>query len=77
MKSVLVLGPGCSKCQILHSHAVQAVEELGIECEVIKISDLRQIMALGVMSTPGLVVNGTVRSVGRVISVADIKEMLK
>ncbi len=76
MKNILVLGPGCSKCQVLHAHAVQAVAELGIECEVTKITDLRQIMALGVMSTPGLVIDGNVKSVGRVVPVVEIKEML-
>jgi len=76
MKSILILGPGCSKCKVLASHAEQAVSELGIECEVTKITDLQQIMALGVMMTPGLVIDGNVRSVGRVVPVEEIKQML-
>jgi len=76
MKSILVLGPGCSKCKVLASHAEQAVSELGIECEVTKITDLQQIMALGVMMTPGLVIDGNVKSVGRVVPVEEIKKML-
>jgi small redox-active disulfide protein 2 len=60
----------------LATHAEQAVKELGIDCEVEKITDLRQIMALGVMMTPGLVIDGTVKSVGRVVPVEEIKQML-
>ncbi|MBM3326502.1 MAG: thioredoxin family protein [Calditrichaeota bacterium] len=77
MRSILVLGPGCSKCKVLAAHAEQAVQELGIEYEIQKITDLKQIMALGVMMTPGLVIDGTVKSVGRVVPVEEIKSMLK
>ena len=76
MKRILILGPGCSKCKLLATHAEQAVKELGIDCEVEKITDLQQIMALGVMMTPGLVIDGTVKSVGRVVPVEEIKKML-
>jgi small redox-active disulfide protein 2 len=61
---------------VLATHAEQAVKELGIECEIEKITDLQQIMALGVMMTPGLVIDGTVKSVGRVVPVEEIKKML-
>lgn len=77
MKSVQVLGPGCSKCKVLAAHVEQAVEELGIECEVHKITDLQQIMSFGVMMTPGLVIDGKVTSIGRVVPVEEIKGMLK
>jgi small redox-active disulfide protein 2 len=76
MKRILILGPGCSKCQLLASHAEQAAKELGIEYEIEKITDLKQIMALGVMMTPGLVIDGTVKSVGRVVPAEEIKNML-
>ncbi len=76
-KSIMVLGTGCSRCQTLATRAEQAAKELGIEYELIKINDLKQIMALGVMMTPGLVIDGNVKSVGKVLSVEEIKQMLK
>ncbi len=76
MKRIQILGPGCSKCQLLAAHAERAAQELGIEFEVEKITDLKQIMALGVMMTPGLVIDGTVKSVGRVLPVEEIKNLL-
>ncbi len=74
---IQVLGPGCSKCKQLAETATQAADELGIEYELEKISDLDKIMSFGVMMTPGLVINGEVKSVGKVPSLADLKSMLK
>lgn len=73
---LLVLGPGCTKCTRLAESAHRAATELGLPFELTKVSDLKQIMALGVMMTPALVVNGTVKVVGRVPSVDEIKSML-
>jgi len=61
---------------MLAAHAERAAQELGIEFEVVKVTDLKQIMALGVMMTPGLVIDGTVKSVGRVLPVEEIKNLL-
>ena len=74
---IQVLGPGCSKCKQLAKTATQAADELGIEYELEKISDLDKFMSFGVMMTPGLVINGEVKSVGKVPSLADVKSMLK
>lgn len=74
---VHVLGPGCAKCNQLAEMVTAAAVELGISCEMEKVSDFNQIMSFGVMMTPGLVVNGVVKSVGRVPSPNEIKEMLK
>jgi small redox-active disulfide protein 2 len=73
---VQILGPGCPKCRSLYQRAVQAARELGIECDIRKVSDLDEILAFGIMSTPALVVDGTVRIHGRVPSVDQLKEML-
>jgi small redox-active disulfide protein 2 len=54
-----------------------AAKELGIDYEIEKISDLNQIMSFGVMMTPGLVVNGEVKSVGKVPSLEEMKKMLQ
>ena len=74
---IQVLGTGCQKCKTLAQLTEQAVTELGIAAEITKVTDLREIMALGVMMTPALAVNGTVRVSGRVPGVAEIKAMLQ
>jgi small redox-active disulfide protein 2 len=73
---ILVLGPGCSRCKTLLQLTEKAVKELGVPAEINKVTDLKQIAALGVMMTPGLVVNGTVKMAGRVPSVEEIKKLL-
>ena len=73
---LLVIGPGCAKCKTLAQFTEQAVKELGVTAEINKVTDLKQIMALGVMMTPALAVNGTIKVAGRVPSVDDIKKLL-
>lgn len=73
---LLVLGPGCARCIRLAEAVTQAATQLGLEFELTKVTDLRQIMALGVMMTPALVVDGTVKVVGKVPSVDELKAML-
>lgn len=68
MLSILVLGPGCNNCYKLEALCKEVVKELGIEAAIAHITDLNQIQALGVMMTPGLVINGEVVSSGRVPS---------
>ena len=72
MKIVKVLGPGCANCQRLEANAREAVAMAGVEAEVRHITDYREIAARGVMSTPGLVIDGRVVSVGRIPSAGDI-----
>jgi len=74
---VLVIGPGCTKCRTLAQYTEQAVKELGVQAEINKVTDLKQIMALGVMLTPALAVNGTIKVTGKVPSVAEIKALLQ
>lgn len=74
---LLVIGPGCAKCKTLAQFTEQAVEELGVTAEINKVTDLKQIMALGVMMTPALAVNGTIKVVGKVPSVAELKTILQ
>jgi small redox-active disulfide protein 2 len=74
--NILVIGPGCSRCKTLAQLTEQAVKELGLTAEINKVTDLKQIMALGVMLTPALAVNGTIKLAGRVPSVDDIKKLL-
>ena len=74
---IQILGPGCAKCTRLMATAEAAAKELGLDCEFEKISDLNQIMSFGVMMTPGLAVDGEVRSVGKVPSLDEMKKLLQ
>lgn len=77
MMKILVIGPGCSKCKTLAQFTEQAVKELGVAAEINKVSDLKQIMALGVMMTPALAVNGAIKVTGKVPSIPEIKAILQ
>jgi len=77
MKLVQVLGPGCSRCQMLKERAEDAVKELGIEATVEKITDINAITGFGVMMTPALAVDGEVKVVGKVPAPEKIVEMLR
>lgn len=74
---LLVIGTGCAKCKTLARLTEQAAQELGLPYELNKVTDLKQIMALGVMMTPALVVDGTVKVVGKVPTVPEIKAILQ
>jgi len=74
---IQVLGPGCAKCTKLLETAAAAAKELGLDYEMEKIADINQIMSFGVMMTPGLVVDGEVKSVGKVPSLDEMKKFLR
>lgn len=76
MKKIQVLGPGCRKCEVLYEHARQAAEQLGLECEIEKVTDLDAIVAHGVLTTPALIVDGVVKVAGRVPSAEALKAVL-
>jgi small redox-active disulfide protein 2 len=77
MKLVQVLGPGCTKCNQLKENAQSAVDDLGVEASVEKISDIDVITGFGVMMTPALVIDGEVKAVGKVCSTDEIKQLLQ
>ncbi len=77
MKNIKVLGPGCAKCEKLKETTRIAADELGIEYELEKVTDIMAITSYGVMMTPALVVDGVVKVTGKVPSTNEIKEMLK
>jgi small redox-active disulfide protein 2 len=58
MSKIQILGPGCQKCRVLYERTKQAAEELGLECEIEKVTDVEALMNYGVMSTPAIVVDG-------------------
>lgn len=74
---IKVLGPGCHNCATLETRTREALSELGEVATIDKITDTAQIMGYGVMSTPGLVVDGKVVVSGRVPSVKQLAKLLK
>ncbi len=76
MRTIEVLGPGCHNCVQLEKNAREAVAMAGVEARVVKVTDPREIVAHGIMSTPGLVIDGRIRSYGRVPSATDIATWL-
>ena len=76
MKKIQILGTGCAKCAKLTENAEKAAKELGVEAEVEKVTDIKKIMEFGVMMTPGIVIDGAVKAVGKVLSVEEIKKLL-
>jgi small redox-active disulfide protein 2 len=76
MKKLQILGTGCAKCANLTNATELAAKELGLEYEIEKVTDIKRIMSFGVMMTPALVVDGTVKVAGKVPSVEQLKAML-
>ena len=74
---IQILGTGCPKCTQLAENARAAAEELGVEYELEKVKDINDIMAFGIMMTPGLAIDGTVKVSGKVASTDEIKQWLQ
>ncbi len=73
---IKVLGPGCAKCQKTEVVVKEAVAELGVAAEVEKVTDVMKIAGYGVLGTPAVVVDGEVKSVGKIPSKEDIKSWI-
>jgi small redox-active disulfide protein 2 len=74
---IQILGMGCAKCNALTMATEKAAQALNLPYELEKVTDLKQIMAFGVMATPALVVDGKVKVSGKVPAVDEIKTMLR
>lgn len=77
MLTIKVLGSGCANCKKLEALAIKAIDSLGVEAQVIKVTDYNDIMKYPILSTPGLVVNEKLVSAGRIPSEAEITSWLK
>ena len=73
---IKVLGTGCAGCRTLYETVTQAIAELGISAAIVKEEDIAEILSYGIMTLPGLVVDGRVVSAGRKVSLAEVKELL-
>jgi small redox-active disulfide protein 2 len=76
MKKIQILGTGCPKCHKLAENAKQAADQLGIDYEMVKVTDIKEIAAFGVMLTPALAVDGEVKLVGKVPDPEELKKFL-
>jgi small redox-active disulfide protein 2 len=74
---IKILGPGCKNCEKLAEEAKQAARDAAVEADLEKVTDMKKIMGYGVMSTPGLVINGKVKSYGRIPSVKEITQWIE
>ncbi|MDC7222532.1 MAG: thioredoxin family protein [Spirochaetales bacterium] len=74
---IQILGSGCKKCKQLEQNAREAVEALGVEAEVVKISEMTDILNMGVMMTPALAIDDEVKAAGKLLSPEQIGDILK
>ncbi len=72
-----ILGSGCPKCKQLEENAKKALKESGKKAEIVKVTEVDKIIEYGVMSTPAIVIDGKVKSYGKVADVEEIKKWLK
>ena len=70
---IKVLGPGCPRCQQTEKIVKEAVAEAGVEAQIEKVSDVMKIAGYGVFGTPAVVIDGEVKSVGKIPSKEDVK----
>lgn len=73
---IKILGSGCKNCKTLENNVREAVKEIGIDAEVIKVEDFKEIMKYGIMKTPALVVDERVLSFGKVLKTKDIIKLM-
>ena len=74
---VQILGTGCAKCKKLYDAVVRAVADTGVDAQIEKIEDVQKIVAMGVMMTPALVIDGVVKSAGKLLTPTEIAALLR
>jgi len=74
---IKILGPGCVNCEKLEQQTINALAELGVAADVVKVTDLNKIMEHDIMMTPGLVINDKVKVFGRVPRPQEIKKWIQ
>ena len=76
IKKIQILGTGCARCKKLQENAEMAANDLGLDYQLEKVTDIQKIMEFRIMHTPGLVIDGEVKSSGQVLSMEQIKRLL-
>ncbi len=71
-----IFGIGCPNCMKMEANAIKAIEEVGLEAEVIKVDSLEEIVTRGVMGTPAIAIDGEMKSSGKVLNVKQVKALL-
>jgi small redox-active disulfide protein 2 len=71
-----VLGPGCDRCEQLFANVEKAIESAGITAELRKVKDIKEIASYGVAVTPALVIDGKIRSIGKLLTVEEIAKLI-
>ncbi len=74
---IQILGPGCPTCGEVEKRVKNALAELKVAADVEKIADIKKMMSFGILSTPGLVINGKVKSTGRIPRLEEIKAWIQ
>lgn len=74
---IQILGPGCANCRNLEQNVRTAVEQIGLDAEIEKVTDMDEIIEMGVMRTPGYAVDGVPLKSGKVFTVEEVAETLK
>jgi small redox-active disulfide protein 2 len=74
---IVVYGTGCANCKALENNARKAVEESGVPAEIVKIQEMDQIFEAGITGTPGLGIDGEIKSMGRIPSANEIKKWIE
>lgn len=77
MLEIKVLGPGCANCRKLEELVRDALATTGLQAEVVKVTDMNEILAYDVLKTPGLVIGGKLVSSGRIPTMATIAEWIR
>jgi small redox-active disulfide protein 2 len=73
---IKILGPGCSNCRRLYAEAEKALAQVGQQATITKVEAMEEIMAYGILRTPGLVIDGKVVASGRIPGAAEIATMI-
>ena len=71
-----ILGSGCPSCVKLGKNATDAVQSAGLEADIVKVTDMNDIMNYGVTRTPALVIDGVVKSSGKILKADEIQKLL-
>jgi small redox-active disulfide protein 2 len=74
---IMVLGPGCPRCEDVKKRVINALAELKVAADVEKVTDIKTMMSYGILATPGLVINGKVKCAGRIPRLEEIKAWIQ